>query len=156
VRTQPKNKLFPTYYQNCLQASLTESQYVTLQLVVMLLQAHRKVCLSQLATLFLQPIKYESRLRNLQRFLCLPRLNVKLLWFPIVKQMLKKQWRQPGQNRAQRRQQQKLTHQGCYTYSPDFNKIERCWSWLKYRIRQSLNDFDCFRDAMEHISKTAS
>jgi Transposase DDE domain len=78
----------------------------------MLLQAHRRVCLSQLATLFPQPIKYESRLRNLQRFLCLPRLNVKLLWFPIIKQMLKKQWRQPGRNRAQRRHRQKLTHQG--------------------------------------------
>jgi transposase len=30
-------------------------------------------------------------------------------------------------------------------YSPDFNKIERCWSWLKHRIRQCLNEFDCLR-----------
>jgi Transposase DDE domain len=78
----------------------------------MLLQAHRKVCLSQLATLFPQPIQYESRLRNLQRFLYLPRLNVKLLWFPIIKQIVKQQFRQPVKNRAQKRHQKKLTHQG--------------------------------------------
>jgi Transposase DDE domain len=76
----------------------------------MLLQGHRKVCLSQLATLFPQPIQYESRLRNLQRFLYLPKLNVKLLWFPIIKQIVKQQFRQQGNNRAQRRHQKKLTH----------------------------------------------
>ena len=41
-------------------------------------------------------------------------------------------------------------------YSPDFNKIEQGWSWLKHRIRQCLNEFDCLRDAMEHILKLAS
>ena len=41
-------------------------------------------------------------------------------------------------------------------YSPDFNKIEKCWSWLKSRIRQCLNEFDCLRDAMEHILKQSS
>jgi transposase len=24
-------------------------------------------------------------------------------------------------------------------YSPDFNKIEQCWSWLKSRIRKQLD-----------------
>jgi len=28
-------------------------------------------------------------------------------------------------------------------YSPDINKIERCWSWLKSRIRKQLIKFDC-------------
>ncbi|MGL4499362.1 MAG: IS630 family transposase, partial [Planktothrix sp.] len=36
------------------------------------------------------------------------------------------------------------------------NKIERCWSWLKSRIRKSLNEFDTLREAMEHVLKTAS
>jgi transposase len=36
-------------------------------------------------------------------------------------------------------------------YSPDFNKIERCWSWLKSRIRKQLKPFDCLRDAMEYV-----
>ena len=30
-------------------------------------------------------------------------------------------------------------------YSPDLNKIERCWSWLKSRIRKQLTQFNCRR-----------
>jgi len=41
-------------------------------------------------------------------------------------------------------------------YSPDLNKIERCWSWLKSRIRKCLNEFDTLREAMEHTLKAAS
>lgn len=36
-------------------------------------------------------------------------------------------------------------------YSPDLNKIERCWSWLKSRIRHQLKDFDTLRDAIENV-----
>ena len=32
-------------------------------------------------------------------------------------------------------------------YSPDLNKIEKCWSWLKSQIRKKLEKFDCLRDA---------
>lgn len=41
-------------------------------------------------------------------------------------------------------------------YSPDLNKIERCWSWLKSRIRKQLIQFDSLRDAMEDVLRTAS
>lgn len=41
-------------------------------------------------------------------------------------------------------------------YSPDLNKIEKCWSWLKSRIRKRLDQFDCLRDAMENVLKQAS
>jgi transposase len=41
-------------------------------------------------------------------------------------------------------------------YSPDLNKIERCWSWLKSRIRKKISQFDCLRDAMEDVLRTAS
>lgn len=41
-------------------------------------------------------------------------------------------------------------------YSPDLNKIENCWSWLKSRIRKKLAQFNCLRDAMEHILRLAS
>jgi hypothetical protein len=87
---------------------------LTLQLLVLLLQTHRKVCLSSLATLFPQPILYESRLRNLQRFLYLPNLSVKLIWFPIIKHLVKNQFKPSMTNRAQRRHQSKnkLTHHG--------------------------------------------
>ncbi|MCY7321160.1 MAG: IS630 family transposase, partial [Phormidesmis sp. CAN_BIN36] len=38
----------------------------------------------------------------------------------------------------------------------DLNKIERCWSWLKSRIRKCLDEFDTLREAMEDVLKTAS
>lgn len=41
-------------------------------------------------------------------------------------------------------------------YSPDFNKIERCWSWLKSRIRKQIDQFDCLRDAMEYVLHLSS
>jgi transposase len=41
-------------------------------------------------------------------------------------------------------------------YSPDLNKIENCWSWLKSRIRHCKSEFDCLRDAMEYVLKLAS
>ena len=41
-------------------------------------------------------------------------------------------------------------------YSPDMNKIEHCWSWIKSRVRQCLNEFDSLRDAMEHVLRQAS
>ena len=41
-------------------------------------------------------------------------------------------------------------------YSPDFNKIERCWSWLKSRIRKQLDQFERLRDAPSHVLHLAS
>jgi transposase len=41
-------------------------------------------------------------------------------------------------------------------YSPDLNKIEKCWSWLKSRIRKQLTQFNCLRDAMEYVLSAAS
>jgi transposase len=41
-------------------------------------------------------------------------------------------------------------------YSPDLNKIEHCWSWLKSRIRKQLDKFESLRDAMEHVLKEAA
>lgn len=41
-------------------------------------------------------------------------------------------------------------------YSPDLNKIEQCWSWLKSRIRKQLEQFDCLRDAIEYVLRLVS
>jgi hypothetical protein len=81
--------MLPSFYQACLQAQLTSIQFITLQMLVALLQRERCVSLERLATLFAQPIQFESRRRNLQRFLQLPQLNIKALWFPILKYWLK-------------------------------------------------------------------
>jgi transposase len=40
-------------------------------------------------------------------------------------------------------------------YSPDFNRIEKCWAWLKSRIRKLLRDSDNLRDAMDSVLKQA-
>jgi transposase len=41
-------------------------------------------------------------------------------------------------------------------YSPDLNKIERCWSGLKSRIYKQLDPCDCLRDAIENVLRLAS
>ncbi len=88
--------MLPPFYQACLSAQLSEIHLITLQMLVKLLQKERQVSLERLATLFAQPIQFESRRRNLQRFLILPQLNAKALWFPILKYWLKQQF-QRGQ-----------------------------------------------------------
>ena len=84
--------MLPSFYQACLQAQLSSIQFITLQMLVALLQRERCVSIERLATLFAQPIQFESRRRSIQRFLQSPQLNIKALWFPIVKHWLKRQF----------------------------------------------------------------
>jgi len=60
-----------------------------LQILIMLLQFHKTVTIEKLATVFPQPTLFESRRRSIQRFLLLPQMNIKLLWFPILKRWVK-------------------------------------------------------------------
>lgn len=101
--------MLPPSYQIILKKHLSESQYLTLELLVLLIQAHRQVSLSFLSSVFPQPIQYRSRKRNLQRFLLLPQLSVKLLWFPLLKYWLRQEESGRGLNREQRRHRKKLT-----------------------------------------------
>lgn len=41
-------------------------------------------------------------------------------------------------------------------YSPDLNRIEKCWAWLKSRIRKSLSYFDSLRQALEFVLQEAT
>jgi hypothetical protein len=82
-----------------------------LQLLLLLLQVHRQVKLSTLASVFPQPIHYRSRKRSLQRFLALPQLSVKLLWFPLLKYWIRQVQTGCGGNREQRRHLRRLKHQ---------------------------------------------
>lgn len=81
--------MLPPFYQACFQAQLSGTQWVMLQMLVLLLQKERRVTIEKLATLFAQPIQFESRRRSIQRFLVLPQLSVRALWFPILKHWLK-------------------------------------------------------------------
>ena len=104
----PQPKMLPPSYHKALRPHLSETQYLTLQLLVLLLQSHRQVCLGRLASLFPQPIYYHSRIRNLQRFLVLPQLSIRLLWFPILKYWLAQNYKGRQLNRQQRRRLEQL------------------------------------------------
>ena len=106
--------MLPSLYQKVLKIHLNESQYLTLELLIMLIQSYREVSLSKLAEIFPQPIKYESRRRNIQRYLNLPQLSVKILWFPIIKQLVKQEFRQRSNASIQKNKSKKLKliHQG--------------------------------------------
>ncbi len=81
--------MLPEFYHKCFSKLLTPRQYTTLQLIIFLLQSQKTIQIEKLAALLPIPIKYESRRRHLQRFLILPQLQIKLLWFPLVKNWLK-------------------------------------------------------------------
>lgn len=102
--------MFPTFYQTTLRTHLRETQHLTLQLLLLLLQAHRQVKLSVLASVFPQPIQYQSRKRNLQRFLALPTLTLNVLWFPLLKYWIRPVETGRGLNRHQRRRLRTLKH----------------------------------------------
>ena len=111
--------MLPTCYQKVLRAHLSESQYLTLQLLILLLQSHRQIQLARLASMFPQPIHYSSRIRNLQRFLVLPQLSVRLLWFPILKHWLSEEFKTGHGNRAYRRARLKRTIDGYVVMAVD-------------------------------------
>jgi hypothetical protein len=104
--------MFPLFYQTCLQANLNPIQYATIKILVEILVSYRIVQLEKLSALFTQPIRFESRRRNLQRFLKLPQLRAKLLWFPLIKYIIKQEFSQKNKNRQQRRKLKKLRHLG--------------------------------------------
>ncbi|MBH8553653.1 IS4 family transposase, partial [Nostocaceae cyanobacterium CENA357] len=81
--------MLPKFYQNCFQNVLTPAQYKMLEILIMLLQFHKTVTIEKLATVFPQPIKFESRRRSIQRFLLLPELSIQYIWFPLLKRWVK-------------------------------------------------------------------
>ncbi len=57
--------------------------------------------------------------------------------------------------------QQLIEEAGCQVLylppsTPDLNPIEKCWSWLKSRIRHQLDQFNCLRDAIESVLRSLS
>ncbi len=56
-----------------------------LNILINILQDIKEVNLEKIATALPLPILFESRRKKVQRFLSLPTLNIKTLWFPIIK-----------------------------------------------------------------------
>ncbi len=84
--------MLPQFYLDYLKTYLPDSELLTLQILVWLLQVHRQVRIERLASSFPYPIKCESRRKKIQRFLVLPRLSLTLLWFPLIKKIIAHQF----------------------------------------------------------------
>ncbi len=41
-------------------------------------------------------------------------------------------------------------------YSPDLNRIEKCWAWIKNWVRKLLRDFCNLREAMDSVLQEAA
>jgi hypothetical protein len=80
--------MLPQFYQSHLQKYLSESQLITLKLLVWLLQNQKQVKIERLAATLPLPIQQNSRRRHIQRFLKLTRLSVVILWFPLIKEII--------------------------------------------------------------------
>ena len=86
--------MLPQFYLDYLKTYLLSSEFLTLQILVWLLQVHRQVRIERLASSFPYPIKCESRRKKIQRFLNLPRLSLSLLWLPLIKKIIDSQFNQ--------------------------------------------------------------
>ena len=80
--------MLPQFYQNHLQKYLSETQLITLKLLVWLLQSQKTVKIERLAATLPLPIQQNSRRRHIQRFLNLTKLSVVILWFPLIKEII--------------------------------------------------------------------
>lgn len=80
--------MLPRFYQAHLQTQLSPSQYVLLNILIELLQWQKQVRLERLASNLPLPIQFESRRRQLQRFLVCPQLTIQSLWFANIKHLL--------------------------------------------------------------------
>ena len=81
--------MLPEFYHKCISQLLTPRQYASLRILVLIIQSQRIIQIEKLAAILPVPIKYESRRRHIQRFLVLPQLTTRYIWFPIIKKWLK-------------------------------------------------------------------
>ena len=79
-------------YLDYLKTYLKDSELLTLQLLVCVLQFHKEVKIEKLASNLSFPIKCDSRRKKIKRFLTLPLLSLTLLWLPLIKKIIKTQF----------------------------------------------------------------
>jgi hypothetical protein len=80
--------MLPRFYQAHLQTQLSANQYILLNLLIELLQWQKQVRLERLAANLPLPIQFESRRRQLQRFLVASQLTIQSIWFAIINHLL--------------------------------------------------------------------
>lgn len=80
--------ILPVFYQTHLQNQLNRAQYLTLTILISLLQSIKQVRLEALANAFPLRIQFESRRRKIQKFLSLRQLTIENIWFPFISHWL--------------------------------------------------------------------
>ena len=80
--------MLPQFYQVHLKSQLSKNQYILLNLLIELLQSQKQVRLERLAANLPLPIQFESRRRQLQRFLISPKVSISSIWFAIINSLL--------------------------------------------------------------------
>lgn len=80
--------MLPPFYQTHLENQLELSELLFFNILINILQDIKEVSLEKIATALPLPILFESRRKKVQRFLSLPSLNIKTLWFPIIQNWL--------------------------------------------------------------------
>jgi hypothetical protein len=76
--------MLPQFYQTHLQKYFSESQLITLKLLVWVWQSQKQVKIERLAATLPLQIQQNSRRRHIQRFLKLTRLSMVLVGFPQI------------------------------------------------------------------------
>ena len=81
--------MLPKFYQTHLKSKLSTAEYLLLQILINVLQGIKKVSLEAVANALPIPIEFESRRKKAQRFLSLPNIDIKKIWFPLVIEWLR-------------------------------------------------------------------
>jgi hypothetical protein len=90
VRHPSKENMIAEEYKATLQGTLSRAQYLLLTLVVGCLQRLQDMRLERIAEALPIPILMESRRKKIQRFLSLEILSIEKIWFPCIKELMKK------------------------------------------------------------------
>lgn len=80
--------MFLPLYQTHLEKQLKPSELLFFKILINILQDIKEVSLEKISTALPIPILFESRRKKVQRFLSLPIINIKTLWFPIIEDWL--------------------------------------------------------------------
>ena len=80
--------MIPEFYQKHLKSDLSNSQFLTLEILFWLLQVHKQVRIERLAACFPLPILFKSRRRKIQTFLVLKQLDIQQIWFPLIREII--------------------------------------------------------------------
>ena len=84
---------FLSTYESHFTKYLSPTQFEALKILLWLLMIHKQVRIERLAACFPLPILYESRRKHLQRFLVLRALSISVLWLPLIKAIIYKEFK---------------------------------------------------------------